>query len=119
MKAASGKNLLGTEVRGKTLGIAGFGRINQEVGARRAFRRHVVTHDPFISIRSGGAISTSALVWSTSYCASADYIFAPSAGHEDTRHLFDDSRREVQTRSTPHQHGSRRLVDEAALGHRD
>src|SRR5436189_219352 len=44
------KSLLGTEVRGKTLGIAGFGRIGQEVGQRaRAFGMHVITHDPFIS----------------------------------------------------------------------
>src|SRR6267378_3233462 len=37
------KNLIGTEVRGKTLGIAGFGRIGQEVAQRaRAFGMHVI-----------------------------------------------------------------------------
>src|SRR5437868_6632892 len=39
------KKLLGTEVRGKTLGIAGFGRIGQEVAQRaRAFAIHVIPH---------------------------------------------------------------------------
>src|SRR5918992_1558846 len=44
------KRFLGTEVRGKTLGIAGLGRIGQEVALRaRAFGMRVIAHDPFIS----------------------------------------------------------------------
>ena len=41
------KRFLGTELRGKTLGIAGLGRIGQEVAQRaRAFGMRVVAHDP-------------------------------------------------------------------------
>src|SRR6186713_993339 len=44
------KKFLGTELRGKTLGIAGLGRIGQEVALRaRAFGMRIVAHDPFIS----------------------------------------------------------------------
>src|SRR5690348_15482358 len=44
------KKFLGSELRGKTLGIAGLGRIGQEVAQRvRAFGMRVVAHDPFIS----------------------------------------------------------------------
>ena len=44
------KRFLGTELRGKTLGIAGLGRIGQEVAHRaRAFGMRIVAHDPFIS----------------------------------------------------------------------
>ena len=44
------KRFLGTEVRGKTLGVAGLGRIGQEVAQRaRAFGMRVVAHDPYIS----------------------------------------------------------------------
>src|SRR5262245_51394737 len=44
------KRFLGTELRGKTLGVVGLGRIGQEVGQRaRAFRMRVVAHDPYIS----------------------------------------------------------------------
>src|SRR5712691_10215685 len=44
------KRFLGTEVRGKTLGIVGLGRVGQEVAQRaRAFAMRVVAHDPFIS----------------------------------------------------------------------
>jgi len=44
------KSLQGTELRGKTLGIVGLGRIGMEV-ARRAisFGMKVVGHDPFVS----------------------------------------------------------------------
>jgi D-3-phosphoglycerate dehydrogenase / 2-oxoglutarate reductase len=44
------KSLQGTELRGKTLGIAGLGRIGMEVARRaRAFGMTVVAHDPFVS----------------------------------------------------------------------
>ncbi len=44
------KSLQGTELRGKTLGIVGLGRIGMEVARRaRAFAMTVVAHDPFIS----------------------------------------------------------------------
>ena len=45
------KSLQGTELRGKTLGIAGLGRIGMEVARRaRAFGMEIVGHDPFVSV---------------------------------------------------------------------
>src|SRR5580693_5818119 len=45
------KSLQGTELRGKTLGIAGLGRIGMEVARRaRAFGMELVGHDPFVSV---------------------------------------------------------------------
>src|SRR5579862_8596923 len=45
------KSLQGSELRGKTLGIAGLGRIGMEVARRaRAFGMDVVGHDPFVSV---------------------------------------------------------------------
>ncbi|HET7208646.1 MAG TPA: phosphoglycerate dehydrogenase [Terriglobales bacterium] len=44
------KSLQGTELRGKTLGIVGLGRIGLEVARRaRAFAMDIVAHDPFVS----------------------------------------------------------------------
>jgi D-3-phosphoglycerate dehydrogenase len=44
------KSLQGTELRGKTLGIVGLGRIGMAVAQRaRAFEMKVVAHDPFVS----------------------------------------------------------------------
>ena len=48
------KSLQGTELRGKTLGIVGLGRIGMEVARRaRAFGMDVVAHDPFVSAGGG------------------------------------------------------------------
>jgi D-3-phosphoglycerate dehydrogenase / 2-oxoglutarate reductase len=44
------KSLQGTELRGKTLGIVGLGRIGAEVAKRaKPFLMNVIAHDPFIS----------------------------------------------------------------------
>src|SRR6516164_7036295 len=44
------KSLQGTELRGKTLGIVGLGKIGMEVAKRaRVFGMQIVAHDPFVS----------------------------------------------------------------------
>ena len=44
------KTLQGSELRGKTLGIVGLGKIGMEVAKRaRVFGMEVVAHDPFVS----------------------------------------------------------------------
>jgi D-3-phosphoglycerate dehydrogenase len=44
------KSLQGTELRGKTLGIVGLGKIGLEVAKRaRAFNMEIVAHDPFVA----------------------------------------------------------------------
>jgi D-3-phosphoglycerate dehydrogenase / 2-oxoglutarate reductase len=45
------KSLQGTELRGKTLGILGLGRIGMEVARRaRSFGMELIAHDPFVSV---------------------------------------------------------------------
>jgi D-3-phosphoglycerate dehydrogenase len=85
-------NLIGTEIRGKTLGIAGFGRIGQEVARRaQAFGMQVIAHDPFISADLAKQ-SGVALMPLDELCATADYITLHLPATNDTRHLFDDAR---------------------------
>ena len=44
------KSLQGTELRGKTLGVVGLGKIGMEVAHRaKAFGMQIVAHDPFVS----------------------------------------------------------------------
>ncbi len=44
------KSLQGTELRGKTLGIVGLGKIGMEVARRaRTFGMEIMAHDPFVS----------------------------------------------------------------------
>ena len=45
------KSLQGTELRAKTLGIIGLGKIGMEVARRaRSFGMEIVAHDPFVSV---------------------------------------------------------------------
>jgi len=86
------KRFLGNELRGKTLGVAGLGRIGQEVAQRaRAFGMRVVAHDPFISKEIAGSLNVE-LMPLDALCAAADYLTLHLPSTADTRHLFDDER---------------------------
>src|SRR4051795_1712880 len=68
------KKLMGTELRGKTLGVAGLGRIGQEVAMRaRAFGMHVVAHDPYISQEVAAGLGVE-LLSLPALCAAADFL---------------------------------------------
>src|SRR5712691_7267035 len=110
------KRFLGTELRGKTLGIAGLGRIGQEVAQRaRAFGMRVVAHDPYISKEIVAGLGVE-LMGIDLMCSEADYLTLHLPSTPETRHLFNDAR---FSRCKP---GMRlintargELIDEAAL----
>ncbi|MGE5245032.1 MAG: phosphoglycerate dehydrogenase [Betaproteobacteria bacterium] len=86
------RRFLGTELRGKTLGIVGLGRIGREVAERaRAFGVRVIAHDPFIAAEIAAARGI-ALLPLDEVCAAADLITLHLPATPDTRHLFDDAR---------------------------
>jgi len=68
------KSLQGTELRGKTLGIVGLGKIGLEVAKRaRAFGMEIIGHDPFVSaaIAKDGGIRLATL---EDVYAASDYL---------------------------------------------
>ena len=86
------KRFVGTEVRGKTLGIAGLGRVGQEVAHRaRAFGMRVVAHDPYISADVSAGLGVE-LLSLDEMCATADFLTLHLPATPDTKHLFDDDR---------------------------
>jgi len=86
------KRFLGNELRGKTLGVAGLGRIGQEVAQRaRAFDMRVVAHDPFIAKDVATALGVE-LMSLEAVCATADYLTLHLPSTPDTKHLFNDDR---------------------------
>jgi D-3-phosphoglycerate dehydrogenase / 2-oxoglutarate reductase len=110
------KRFLGNELRGKTLGIAGLGRIGQEVASRaRAFGMRIVAHDPYISREIADGIGAELLPFDD-VCAVADYLTLHLPSTPETKHLFNDAR------FARVKHGIRiintargELIDEAAL----
>jgi D-3-phosphoglycerate dehydrogenase / 2-oxoglutarate reductase len=86
------KRFLGTELRGKTLGVAGLGRIGQEVAQRaRAFGMRVVAHDPFIAKDVAVSLGVE-LMTLDDVCMVADYLTLHLPSTPDTYHLFNDAR---------------------------
>src|SRR5215211_2216225 len=81
------KKFLGTELRGKVLGIAGLGRIGQEVARRaRAFGMRLIAHDPYISkeIAEGMGVQLLSL---DQVCAGADFLTLHLPSTAETHHL--------------------------------
>ena len=103
------KRFLGNELRGKTLGVAGLGRIGQEVAQRaRSFGMRIVAHDPYISADVAATLGVELLTLDA-LCATADYITLHLPLTAETRHVFNDGAvRHVQTRAAAGQHGAGR-----------
>ncbi len=68
------KKFLGTELRGKTLGIVGLGSIGREVVKRAtAFDMRVIANDPYVNSQTAHDVGVDLVDLSTLY-ASSDYI---------------------------------------------
>jgi D-3-phosphoglycerate dehydrogenase len=86
------KSFLGEEVRGKVLGLAGLGRIGQEVARRaRVFEMTVIAHDPFISAQIARDLGVE-LVTLDAVCARADFLSLHMPSTPETRHIFNAER---------------------------
>jgi D-3-phosphoglycerate dehydrogenase / 2-oxoglutarate reductase len=68
------RKFLGTELRGKTLGVIGLGSIGREVVKRAAaFEMHVIAHDPYVHSQTAKDVGV-ALVELAELFAQSDYI---------------------------------------------
>jgi D-3-phosphoglycerate dehydrogenase / 2-oxoglutarate reductase len=110
------KRLTGTELRGKFLGIVGFGRIGREVANRaRAFGMEIAAHDPFIASRAAEAAGVP-LLSLDDLLAQSDFLTLHVPALEETRHLLNAKslarcRRGVRIVNT----ARGELIDERAL----
>jgi D-3-phosphoglycerate dehydrogenase len=110
------KRLTGAELRGKTLGVVGFGRVGQEVAARaRAFGMDVVAHDPFIAAQIATTLGIE-LLSVDDLCARVDYLSLHAPATPETRHLLDARRLALCKPGIRIINTARgELIDEAAL----
>lgn len=110
------KKYEGTELRGKTIGIVGLGRIGGHVaGLARAFGMTVVGHDPFLAPERAAELQVKILPLDQ-LLATADVVTLHVALTDGTRHLIN-AERLAQMKPTAILVNTARgeLVDEAAL----
>jgi D-3-phosphoglycerate dehydrogenase len=110
------KRFTGIELRGKLLGVVGFGRIGREVAARaRAFGMEVAAHDPFIGARAAESAAVPLLPLDD-LLARADFVTLHVPSLPETRHLLNAERLAHCRRGVRIVNTARgELIDEAAL----
>ncbi|MBI3097411.1 MAG: phosphoglycerate dehydrogenase [Planctomycetes bacterium] len=86
------KACVGVELRGKTLGIVGLGRVGAEVaGFARAFGMKIVAYDPFLTPERAQELGVTRVELDP-LCAAADFITIHSPLNEKTERLFNAAR---------------------------
>jgi len=106
----------GTEVRGKTLGLIGLGRIGSEVAVRaEAFDMRVLAYDPFISEAAAREVSVE-LVPLDILLAESDFVSLHTALSSATQNLINSSTIAKMKKGARVINAARgELIDEAAL----
>ncbi|GAB4516618.1 MAG: hypothetical protein OHK0046_22270 [Anaerolineae bacterium] len=83
------KSFTGVELRGKTLGIVGFGRIGRAVAKRAiAFEMKVIAYDPYIDLNSANKLGVEVVSLDTLF-EESDFISLHSVITEETRELIN------------------------------
>ena len=110
------KKFLGEEVRDKTLGLVGLGRIGQEVARRAsAFGMKIIAHDPFISEQTASHFDVE-LVALDELFSRADYVTLHTPSTPQTRRLINAERLSGAKKGIRIVNTARGdLIDEAAL----
>ena len=110
------KRFMGSELRGKLLGIVGFGRIGREVATRaRAFGMEIVAYDPFIASRAAEATGVP-LVELDDLMSRADFITLHVPALPETRHMINAERLARMKKGVRIVNTARgELIDDAAL----
>jgi D-3-phosphoglycerate dehydrogenase len=110
------KRFEGTELRGKTIGVIGLGRIGAHVAQiARAFGMTVVAHDPFLPAERAAELQIRLLPLDQ-LLRTADVVTLHVALTDDTRHLINAERLRLMKPTSVLVNTARgELVDEAAL----
>lgn len=110
------KGAIGTELRGKCLGIVGLGRIGSEVARRAlAFGMELIAYDPFVSAERARALEVT-LVPLDELLSRSDVITLHAPHERDTDRLLDTSAFAKMKKGVLLVNCARGgLVDEAAL----
>lgn len=82
------KAFMGVELKGKTLGLVGFGRVGKAVAKRAlAFEMNVIAYDPFMPADAGAGMGVSLVSLDELY-ARADFISLHAVGTGDNKGMI-------------------------------
>ena len=85
------KAFTGVELKGKTLGIIGLGRIGQAIAKRaQAFEMQIIAHDPFLPLQVAAEIDVPLLDLAEVY-ARSDYLSLHALVTDETRGMINAS----------------------------
>ncbi len=111
-------HMLGTRVRGKTLGLVGMGRIARAVAqrARQGLGMRIIFFDPYVAAADAAALGAEARESLEALLKEADFVSLHCPATPETRHLID-SVRLARMKPTAFLVNTARgdVVDEAAL----
>ncbi len=83
------KSFMGTELRGKTLGIIGFGRVGRAIATRaKAFEMAVITYDPYVSSEAPMAMGVEPVSLDQIYTRS-DFITLHALVTPENKHMIN------------------------------
>ncbi|MDD3345535.1 MAG: phosphoglycerate dehydrogenase [Candidatus Omnitrophica bacterium] len=107
---------MGVELYGKTLGIAGFGRIGSEVAKRAlSFGMRVLAYDPFLSAEVAESLGVE-IAELDKVLREADYITVHTPLTKETRHMISDKEFALMKKGVRVINCARGgIIDEAAL----
>ena len=92
-------DLLGTELRGRSLGIIGLGRIGAEVATRaRAFGMSVSAFDPFVTSERFELLRTARVASLTELLRTSDVVTIHTPLTSETRGMIDETELSVMPR---------------------
>jgi len=110
------KLFMGSEFRGKTLGVIGFGRIGQEVAKRmKGFQMSILAYDPFVPEDHMNQMGVSSATVDE-ICEKADFITLHTPLSAETKNLINAERLKVMKKTTRVVNCARGgIIDEPAL----
>jgi len=83
------KTFMGSELRKKTLGIIGFGRVGRAIAKRaQAFEMNVITYDPYVSSEAPMAMSVTPVSLDDLY-AKSDFITLHALVTDENKHMIN------------------------------
>ncbi len=112
----SRSSFMGVEVRNKTLGVLGLGRVGSEVAKRaQSFAMHVIAHDPFVSPDYARILGVE-LASLEDLLARSDFITIHTALTDGTHHLIGERELAMMKPSARLVNAARgELIDDEAL----